>query len=101
MGYHLITCIVERGKAEGIIDVALQRGARAATYFEAKGRGIREKMGPVGMFIKEEKDVILIVTDDAELQGIFDTIVMMGALKERGKGFAFVQQVESAVGFLK
>lgn len=100
MGYHLITCIVERGKAEGIIDEALKRGAHAATYFEAKGRGVREKMGPVGMFIKEEKEVIFIVTREEELQGIFDTVVIMGALKERGKGFAFVQSVESAVGFV-
>ncbi len=97
---NLITCIVEQGKAEGIIDAALEKGAQAATYFPARGRGVREKIGVMGMFIKEDKDVILIVTKTEHTQGVFDVVVALGALREKGKGFAFVQPVLSAVGFI-
>jgi nitrogen regulatory protein P-II 1 len=100
MKMKLITCIIEKGKAETIIDEALRRGAQAATYYEAKGRGVREKMGVSGMFIKEEKEIILIVAREADAGNIFDTLVTMGGLKEKGKGFAFIQSVENAVGFV-
>lgn len=100
MNAKLITCIVEKGKAEGIIEEALRKGAQGATYYDAKGRGIREKIGVSGMFIKEEKEVILLVVKTELAGDIFDTVVRMGGLKERGKGFAFIQPVESAVGFI-
>ena len=101
MNLKLITCIVEKGKAETIIDEVLRKGAQAATYFDAKGRGVREKIGVSGMFIKEEKEVILIVTKEADTNNVFDTVVSMGGLKERGKGFAYIQPVENAIGFIE
>ena len=100
MDAKLITCIVEKGKAEGIIAEVLHKGAQAATYFDAKGRGVREKIGVSGMFIKEEKEVIFIVAKNDQADEVFDTVVSMGGLKEKGMGFAFIQQVENAIGFL-
>ena len=100
MSTKLITCIVEKGKAESIIDEVLNKGAQAATYFDAKGRGVREKIGVSGMFIREEKEVILIVTKDDQTENVFDTVVSMGGLKEKGRGFAYVQSVENSMGFL-
>lgn len=98
--YSLITCIVEKGKAGNIVDQALARGAQGATYYDAKGRGVREKIGLKGMFIKEEKEIILIVVKPEQKQDIFDIVVTMAGLSDTGKGFAFVQPVEVAVGFL-
>ena len=98
--YSLITCIVERGKAEGILQEALKKGAPGATYFDAKGKGVREKMGLAGMFIKEDKEVLLIVVKDGQVDDIFDTIVNVGGLGEKGKGFAYVHPVDKTVGFV-
>ncbi|MBN1824528.1 MAG: hypothetical protein JW803_09445 [Endomicrobiales bacterium] len=100
MEYKLITCIVEKGKSQHIIDEALRKGAQAATFFEAKGRGVRERIGVSGMFIKEDKEVILIVTRQKETRLIFDTVVSLGGLKEKGLGFAYIQPVEDTMGFL-
>ena len=99
--YNLITCIVEKGKAEGIVQEALRKGASGATYFDAKGKGVREKMGIAGMFIKEDKEVLLIVVKDSQVDEIFDVIVNVGGLTEKGKGFAYVQPVDKTVGFLE
>lgn len=100
MNFNLITCIVEQGKAEAIIDEVVRRGAQAATYYPAKGKGVREKIGVAGVFIKEDKEVIMIVTKPDQTQFIFDTVVTMAGLKEEGRGFVFVQKVDNAVGFL-
>ncbi|HBU69455.1 MAG TPA: transcriptional regulator [Elusimicrobia bacterium] len=101
MDLQLITCIVERGKADRIIDAALKSGAQAATTFFGRGRGIREKLGVFGMFIKPEKEIVLIVAKaDSTLQ-IFENIVTAGGLREPGKGFAYIQPVNNAVGFIE
>jgi nitrogen regulatory protein PII len=98
--YSLITCIVEKGKAEGIIQKALTKGAPGATYFDAKGKGVREKLGLAGMFIKEDKEVMLIVVKDGQVDEIFDIVINAGGLNEKGKGFAYVHQVDRTVGFV-
>lgn len=97
----MITCIVERGKAEGVVVEALKRGAPGATFFDAKGKGVKEKIGLAGMFIKEDKEVILIVVKNEQLDGIFDSVVNVGGLTEKGKGFAFIQPVNRVAGFVE
>ncbi|MBN1621733.1 MAG: P-II family nitrogen regulator [Endomicrobiales bacterium] len=100
MGYHLITCIVERGKADKVVDSALKAGAQAATYFYAQGKGVREKIGFMGKFIMPEKEVVFIVTNDQQNKQVFDEIVKTANLETPGKGFAYIQPVEQAVGFI-
>lgn len=100
MNYHLITCIVERGKANKVVDEAIKSGAQAATVFYAHGKGVKERLGLIGRFIQNEKEVILIVTKAEMTQKVFDAVVMMARLNEAGKGFAYIQPVEQAVGFI-
>ena len=100
MDFKLITCIVERGKADKIINKAIQSGAQAATYYYGKGRGIRERMGIVGKFIAPEKEIILVVTKQDKARVVFNAMVQAGELNVPGKGFAYIQSVEDAVGFL-
>ena len=101
MGYHLITCIIENGRANSIIDEALKKGAQAATVFQARGRGINEKLGLFGRFIRPEKEVILIVASSDQLDEIMKTVAAKAELHDTGKGFAFIQSVESVFGFLQ
>jgi nitrogen regulatory protein PII len=101
MGFHLITCILERGKANKVIDAALEAGAQAATVFFARGRGLRERLGFLGKLIQPEKEVILIVTREEETKAVFDRVTTEAKLREPGKGFAYIQPVEQAVGFLE
>jgi len=100
MDYRLITCIVERGKADGVIEAALKAGAQAATVFFARGRGVKEKLGFMGRLIQDEKEVILIVTKNDNTGEVFETVITKARLKEPGRGFAYIQPVEQAVGFL-
>ena len=85
MNYHLITCIVERGKAGRVVDDAIKNGAQAATIFYAHGKGVKERLGLLGRFIQHEKEVVLIVTKEEETQKVFDAIVITGRLQEPGK----------------
>ncbi len=99
-GLNLITCIVQRGKAEEVVREALASGAQGATMFYGRGTGVRERLGILSQFIVPEKEIILIVTRQEQTAEIFENAVKAGRLREKGQGFAFIQKVDEAVGLL-
>ncbi len=98
---EVITCIVQRGKADKVVNSAMEAGAQGATVFYARGTGVRQKLGLFGSMLTPEKEVIIIVTQKNQTEGIFNAMVSAGELDKPGKGFAFVQKVEKAIGFIE
>ena len=96
----LITCIVQRGKADKTVDAAMKAGAEGATIFYARGTGVRQKLGILGKLIEAEKEVIMIVVRRGQHDAVFDALTKTAELDKPGKGFAFVHTIEKAVGFL-
>jgi len=99
--FNLITCIVQRGKAEKVIDAALMAGAPGATYYYGRGTGVRQKLGVLSKFIVPEKEVILIVTKGNQTDTVFDAIIKAGKLDKKGQGFAYIHKIDRAIGFLE
>jgi nitrogen regulatory protein PII len=99
--YHtnlkLITCIVQRGKADEIVQAAMKAGAPAATTYFARGTGIREKLGFLKVFISPEKEVIEIVVFNEEADEVFNTMVDAGKLETPGIGFIYMTPVDKAL----
>jgi nitrogen regulatory protein PII len=95
----LITCIVQRGKADEIVKAAMKAGAPAATVSFARGTGIREQLGPLKIFISPEKEVIDIVVPSKEADQIYEAMVTAGKLDTPGMGFVYMIPVDKALGF--
>ena len=57
----LITCVVQNGNADEIVNAAQNVGAQGATINYARGTGIRDRMGLIGVTIDEQKEVIRII----------------------------------------
>ncbi|MBI4842876.1 MAG: P-II family nitrogen regulator [Nitrospirae bacterium] len=98
---EIITCIVQRGKADKIVKSAIKAGAQGATMFYGRGTGVRQKLGFLGTFINPEKEIIFIVTHKETTDAIFEAIISEGELDKPGKGFAFIQIVGRSVGFIE
>lgn len=96
----MITCIVQRGEADKVVEAAKSAGAEGATIYYGRGTGIREILGFKGYFIKPEKEIILIVTKGEQTASVFEAVVKAARLDEKGKGFAFLHSIDRAVGFL-
>lgn len=94
----LITCVVQRGRADKLVKAAIAAGADGATVFFARGMGIRERLGLLGLAIVPEKEVILIVCQDALAQPILDALTKAGGLDVPGHGLAYVTSIETVVG---
>lgn len=101
MNPNLITCIVQRGEADRVVNAAMLAGAEGATLYYGRGTGVREKLGLAGLFIKPEKEIILIVTRSAQTEAVFEAVIKAARLDKKGQGFAFLHKIDRAVGFVE
>lgn len=92
-GFQLITCIVQRGKADSVIKAALEAGAPGATIYFARGTGVRERLGLLRIAISPEKEVVEVVTPSEKADAIFDAMVEAGKLDIPGMGFIYMTPV--------
>lgn len=97
---NLITCIVQRGEADKVVDAAIAAGAEGATIYYGRGTGVRQKLGFAGRFIRPEKEIVLIVTKVEQTDAVFNAVVKAASLEKKGQGFAFLHKLDRAVGFL-
>jgi len=97
---ELITCVIQRGKGDKLAKAALDAGAGGATVFFARGMGLRERLGLLGLAIVPEKEVIMIVSKKEETPRIFDAIVKAGHLDVPGMGIAYVIPILSVAGLV-
>ena len=92
----LITCIVQRGLADEIVMAAQEAGAQGATVYYAKGEGVRERLGILGLAIEVEKEVINIVVANDQVDRVFERMYLAGNLDTPGMGFIYVTPLEKA-----
>lgn len=97
----VIICIVQRGRAEKVVEAALNAGAQGATYFYGRGTGVRQRLGVLAKLIVPEKEIILIVVKDNQTDAIFNAVVEAGQLDKKGQGFAYMHKADRAIGFLE
>ena len=97
-GLELITCVIQRGKADKIAKAAIEAGAGGATIFYARGMGIRERLGLLGLAIVPEKEVITIISGKATTPKIFEAIVKAANLEVPGMGVAYVTPITAVAG---
>ncbi len=96
----LITCIVQRGVAEDIIKAAQDVGAQGATVYYARGGGVRERLGVLGLAIEVEKEVINIIVATDQIDRIFEKMYIVGKLDTPGMGFMYVTPLEKAATYV-
>jgi len=99
-GLVVITCIVQRGRADEVTKAASAAGASGATIYFARGTGIREKLGLLGIAIQAEKEVISICVPEGNARPIFEAMVKAGKLNTPGMGFIYQTKVDKAVTYI-
>ena len=90
----LITCVVENGLAEKIVDAATNVGAQGATINYAKGTGIRDRMGLIGVTIDDQKEIIRIIVSKEQSNRVFESMYLSGDLDTPGKGIMWMSKLD-------
>ena len=93
---NLITCIVQKGAADDIVKAAVDTGVQGATIHYARGTGVRERLGLLGVAVESEKEVINIMVSAEMTDMVFETLYFAGKLDTPGMGIIFVQPISKA-----
>lgn len=96
----LITCIVQRQVAEKVIQAARDAGAQGATVHFARGMGVRERLGILGVAVEVEKEVINIVVSTEQAERVFEQMYLAGNLDTPGMGIIYITPLEKAATYI-
>jgi nitrogen regulatory protein PII len=99
--YNAITTIVDRGRAEDVIDAAAKAGSKGGTIIKARGSGVHETSKLFAMDIEPEKEVVLILAESDKTNAIVESIRKALKLDDPGQGILFVQEVLKTYGIFK
>lgn len=96
----LITCIVQVGRADDILKAARDAGARGAIVYHAKGTGVRERLGLLGVAVEAEKEVVSIIVSAEQRSWVFNSIYKAGKLDTPGIGFMYTIPLEKVATYI-
>ncbi len=94
----LIVSVVRKGWGSTVLEASVKAGARGGTVLFGRGAGIHEQEKIFGMSIEPEKEIVLTVVYEDQVDTVLTEIVRAAELNDTGRGIAFVIAVEKVVG---
>lgn len=97
----MLTCVVQSGLRDEVLKAARDVGASTgAISHSARGIGVRERLGLLGVAVETQKDVISILVATEQTDLVFDRIYKAAGLDTPGRGFIYVTPLEKASTYL-
>ena len=97
----LLTCVVQTGLRDEVLKAARDAGASTgAVSHSARGIGVRERLGLLGVAVETQKDVISILISTEQTDLVFDTVYKAAGLDTPGRGFNYVTPLEKVSTYL-
>jgi len=100
-GYELIVTIVSKGWSEKVIRVARDAGAQGATVLHARGSGLHDIIGKLGIAIEPEKELVLNVVPTNKSEAIVAAISHAINLEKHGAGISMIIPIRGVTGLFK
>ena len=99
--YKVIFVVVEKGRAEEVIEAANKAGSRGGTIINARGAGVHEVQKFFALEIEPEKEEVFIITKTENKEKIVDSIREHLKIDEPGNGILYVLDVNEVYGLYK
>lgn len=99
--YQVITSIVDKGKAEDVIEAASKAGSKGGTIIKARGSGIHETSKLFSMDIEPEKEIVIILSETSMTEQIVTSIRETMSIDEPGKGIIYIQDTNKTYGIYR
>mgnify|MGYP002700981479 FL=1 len=91
---------MQRGLADTIIEAAREAGAQGATVHFARGMGVRERLGILGVAVEVEKEVVDIVVSKEQVERVFNQMYLAGNLDTPGMGIMYITPLDKAATYI-
>jgi len=98
--YNTIFAVLERGKADSVMDAAKKAGAKGGTIFLGRGTGTHEAKTFLGLTLETGKEILMLVTPSEDTDRILKAVIESGRLTEPGHGIAFVVRDVEVYGLI-
>jgi nitrogen regulatory protein PII len=95
---NLIVTIVNKGRADEVIQAAKAAGAQGGTILPGRSSGDHRNQRLFGIVIEPEKDIVLTLIEASTTTAVLRAITEALGLEKPGAGIAFVLPVTQAVG---
>jgi nitrogen regulatory protein PII len=95
--HTLITCIVNKGFADEVMDAARTQGATGGTIINGSGTGKEEDVKFFGVQLVPEKEILLVLVDSDKTTQVLEAIKQVPCLAQPGSGIAFCIDVEEFI----
>ena len=97
----LLTCVVQSGFGEVVLEAAREMGARTgAISHNARGSGVRERLGILGIAVEAEKEVVSVLVSSEQRDLVYDTIYRAVDLDVPGRGYIYVMPLEKVSTYI-
>ena len=96
----MIHCIINAGTADRILLAARDMGARHAIIHHARGLGIRERLGVLGVAVETEKEVVSILVSSDQQDVVFEALYRAGDFDLPGRGLIYITPLEKAATYV-
>ena len=96
----LIICVVQKGMADDVIKAARDAGAQGSTVYYARGYGVRERLGLLGVAVDVEKEVVNIVVSMDQADRVFEKMSVAAKMDTPGMGFMYITHLDKAVTYI-
>ena len=96
----MITCVVQTGEADVIIQAARESGATAALVHQSRGMGIRERLGILGVAVDAEKDVVTVLVSSEQREIVANNIYKAGQFDTPARGFLYITPLEKVATYI-
>lgn len=99
--YQMIMVIVDKGRAEDVIDAATAAGSKGGTIINARGAGVHETSKVFAMEIEPEKEIVMILSEQETVEAIVNSIREKLNIDAPGNGIISIQPVTRTYGLYK
>lgn len=96
--YSMIAALVNPGFSEEVMNVAREAGAGGGSVVHCRRIADEDTVARIGLDVQEEKEIVLIVTDNESKLQIMQAIGKACGVHSDAKGFVFSLPIESAIG---
>lgn len=98
MSYHAIITIMDRGLCSKAVDAITETGSHSGTLLTGRGSGLHEKQTILNMALEPEKDILLLISKDENMNDIIHNIDNSLSITEPGNGLLISMQVNRIHG---
>ncbi len=93
----IIYCIVGHNLSDRVSRAAINAGAHGPIVYYSEGRGLRDRLGWLRITKEHEKEVLMVLADEANADEVFDAMARAGQLHLPGRGFMYRMAIDKGM----